>query len=129
MKPSKLFLALGLCLVSSLALAQGLDPAQLLKPLSDSWLTYSGDYSGKRYSALTSINQSNVRNLTLAWLTRLSGGPGNAANVQTIVGGEGVGEFAGGAIKGAILQVNGVLYVSTPDNAWAIDARDGHLMK
>ena len=32
----------------------------------------------------------------------------------------------GGAnIKGAILQVGGVLYVSAPDNAWAIDARDG----
>jgi hypothetical protein len=23
---------------------QGLDPAQILKPLGDSWLTYSGDY-------------------------------------------------------------------------------------
>ncbi len=29
-------------------------------------------------------------------------------------------------IKASILQVNGILYVSTPDNAWAMDARDGH---
>ncbi len=34
----------------------------------------------------------------------------------------------GGNIKGAVLQVDGTLYVSTPDNAWAIDARDGRVL-
>ena len=38
----------------------GLDPAAILKPLADSWPTYSGDYTGRRYSALTQINQSTV---------------------------------------------------------------------
>ena len=28
--------------------------------------------------------------------------------------------------SGSILMVNGILYVTAPDNAWAIDARDGH---
>jgi alcohol dehydrogenase (cytochrome c) len=113
----------------TLALAQSLDPAQVLKPLSDSWPTYSGDYSGRRYSALAAINQSNVKNLTLAWLTRVNAGPANIGNVQTTIGGEGAGEFAGSTtIKGAILQVNGILYVSSPDNAWAVDARDGHVL-
>ena len=28
-------------------------------------------------------------------------------------------------VKGSILQVNGVLYVTAPDYVWAIDARDG----
>src|SRR5262249_22995408 len=40
----------------------------------------------------------------------------------------GTGEFAGGGtanVKGSILQVDGVLYVTSPDNVWAIDARDG----
>jgi len=46
--------------------AQSLDPAHLLKPLAESWPTYAGDYSGKRYSALTQIDQSNVKSLTLA---------------------------------------------------------------
>jgi alcohol dehydrogenase (cytochrome c) len=32
----------------------------------------------------------------------------------------------GHPIKGAILQVDGVLYACAPDNVWAIDARDGH---
>ena len=31
-------------------------PADLLKPLKDSWPTYNGDYSGKRYSALAQVN-------------------------------------------------------------------------
>src|ERR1035437_1401611 len=63
--------------LTAVALAQGpLDPALLTKPLGDSWPTYSGDYSGKRYSALTQINQSNVKNLTLGWVTRVTSGSG-----------------------------------------------------
>jgi len=123
-----LVFAVSIGLFSCWIWAQSLDPAHLLKPLADSWPTYAGDYSGKRYSALTQINQSNVKSLTLAWLARLNGGPGSTLNVQTTVGGEGEGEFAGVTIKGAILEVNGVLYVSSPDNAWAIDARDGHVL-
>jgi alcohol dehydrogenase (cytochrome c) len=109
----------------------GLDPSAILKPLSDSWPTYSGDYSGKRYSTLTQINQDTVKNLTLAWVARLSAGPGAfVGGTPTIVGGEGSADFAGGGvtIKGSILQVDGVLYVSAPDNAWAVDARDGHVL-
>ncbi len=33
-----------------------------------------------------------------------------------------------GHISGAVLQVNGILYVSEPDNAWAVDARDGAVL-
>ena len=120
---------LGIFVISTIVVGQGLDPAQILKPLSDSWPTYSGDYSGKRYSTLNQIDQSNVKNLTLAWLARLSGGPANTGTIQTVIGGEGAGEYAAGTtIKGSVLQVDGILYVSAPDNAWAIDARDGHLI-
>ncbi len=116
--------------------AQALDPALLTKPLADSWPTYSGDYSGKRYSALTQINQSNVKNLTLAWISRVSGGTGSGGgrDVPTIVGGEGtsevsLGPFGGGPnVRCSILEVNGILYLSAPDNAWAVDARDGRLI-
>jgi len=110
--------------------AQGVDAAMLLAPLGDSWPTYSGDYSGKRYSTLTQLNQSNVKNLTLAWTSRVAANAGNGGRGgQTIVGGEGTGDVVAGGgnnIKGAVLQVDGVLYVCTPDNAWAVDARDGH---
>src|ERR1035438_8132015 len=122
--------------------AQPLDPAVLTKPLGDSWPTYSGDYSGKRYSNLKQIDQNNVRGLTLAWTTRVIAGAGAGAGAgggggrggfggggaPVIIGGEGTADAGGGGanIRASILEVNGVLYLSTPDNAWAVDARDGH---
>ncbi len=89
----------------------------------DAWPTYHGDYSGRRYSTLTQINRTTVKNLALAWVTRVNGSARRA-----IVGGEGPDPGAGVpgvAIKATPLMVNGILYFSTPDNAWAIDARTG----
>jgi alcohol dehydrogenase (cytochrome c) len=144
----KLLITTSLLVAPVLLAAQGqggLDPKSILKPLADSWPTYSGDYTGRRYSALTQVNQTTVKNLTLAWTARVTGGAPGAAGGgggfgggrgggggggggNVIVGGEGSGDFpVGGAqIKGAILQVDGVLYVTAPDNVWALDARDGH---
>ena len=132
-------LALALASATPTAQNAGLDPAQILKPLSDSWLSYSGDYSGRRYSALRQINTGNVKNLTLAWTVRLNAGPngagaGTAAPYaprapRTIVGGVGQNDFVGGTtVKGAILVVDEVMYVTAPDNVWALDANDGHLL-
>src|SRR5688500_16110691 len=88
-----------LCLSSGLV-AQGvwLDHRELLKPLSDTWPTYSGDYSGKRFSALTQVNKSNVKALTLAWTARFAGGRAGGG-APTITGGEGpdAAMTAGGA--------------------------------
>jgi alcohol dehydrogenase (cytochrome c) len=114
--------------------AQGVHRDLLHKPLADSWPTYSGDYSGKRYSALTQINQKNVKTLTMAWTRRLVAGPGPSGPVSpdeppVITGGEGDVVFGGATIvKGAVLSINGVLYVTAPDNVWALDANDGHLL-
>jgi alcohol dehydrogenase (cytochrome c) len=117
-----------LVLTSGLAIAQSLNPATLLKPSTDSWPTYSGDYSGRRYSTLTQVNQTTVQNLSLAFVARLqAGAQASPGAPPVIVAGEGKADFNTPAnIKGAILQIDGVLYVSTPDNAWALDARDGH---
>jgi alcohol dehydrogenase (cytochrome c) len=108
----------------------GVTPAELLKPLKDSWPTYSGDYTSKRYSALTQVNQTNVMHLTLAWSTRVT--PGQATGNRgrsgpVIVGGEGPGDInvGGSSIKSSALEVDGILYFTMPDNAWAVDARDG----
>jgi alcohol dehydrogenase (cytochrome c) len=83
---------------------QGLDPAMLLKPPPDSWPTYHGDYSGQRHSRLTQITPENVNQLTLAWSFQ-TGQPGG--------------------VKASPLLVNGVIYVTMPDNLWAVDARSG----
>ena len=97
----------GVMLSSAGVIAQqaGLDPAAILKPLSDGWPSYSGDYTGRRYSALRQINTSNVKNLTLAWTVRLNAGrtagPGVTAPYsprapRTIIGGVGNNEYVGG---------------------------------
>lgn len=83
---------------------QGLDPAVLLKPPADSWPTYHGDYSGQRHSRLTQITPGNVHQLALAW------------SFQT---------GQNGGVKASPLLVNGVIYVTMPDNMWAVDARTG----
>ena len=124
------------------AQGKGVPPAELLKPLTESWPTYSGDYSGKRYSALKQINRTTVKNLTLAWVAELNEGPrtpgfgggrgggggGGGGAAPVIIGGEGTGEFMAGSgtVKGSALVVDGTIYVTMPDNAWALDARDGH---
>jgi alcohol dehydrogenase (cytochrome c) len=119
----------------------GLADGDLLKPLKDSWPTYNGDYTGKRYSSLRQVDRTTVKQLTLGWMSKLNAGVdapaltgngqrGGAARdaVRSIIGGEGAGDISvrGGSIKGSVLQVDGTLYVTMPDNAWAIDARDGH---
>src|SRR4051794_10304153 len=68
----------------------GLDPATIGKPLADSWPSYSGDYTGRRYSTLTQVTQTTVKNLSLAWVGRVSGPPSPAG------GGGGFGGFGGG---------------------------------
>ena len=124
------FAAFWLILSPAFLSAQTLDPALLRKALGsgDGWTTYSGDYSGKRYSALTQLNQTTVKNLTLAWSGKLAAGTqGRPPGPNLIVSGIGSAEAGAVAnIKGSILQVDGILYVSAPDNAWAVDARDGH---
>ena len=90
--------------------AQGLDPAKLLKQPTDTWPTYNGDYSGRRFSPLKQINASNVGSMTLAWVYR-----------------DQLGRTAPGAAthKATPLEVNGILYFTVPDHAWAVDARTG----
>ena len=53
---------------------KGIAPSELLKPLQEEWPTYNGDYSGRRFSALKQVNSGNVKNLSLAWMTRFTPG-------------------------------------------------------
>ncbi len=88
---------------------QGLDPKALLNKPPDTWPTYNGDYSGRRFSALKQLDGSNVHNLALAWAARFT----VAGSALPIV------------IKSTPLLVNGVLYFTAPNNVWAADVRNG----
>jgi alcohol dehydrogenase (cytochrome c) len=117
-------------LLAAAASAQdlGLTPEQILHPAPDSWPTYHGDYSGRHFSPLDQINRLNVKSLSLQWVMR----PGTTMQ-GAIVAGDGPepapGANTAGAsglnVKATPLVVNGMIYLSTQDNAWAIDARTG----
>jgi alcohol dehydrogenase (cytochrome c) len=94
----------GTAIAGIAVMAQSVDPAMLLKPPVDSWPTYHGDYSGRRHSTLTSITPANVPQLSLAWAFQTN-------QPQQV--------------KATPILVNGVMYLTTPDNLWALDARTG----
>jgi glucose dehydrogenase len=84
--------------------------AKTLPASNNGWPTYNGDYSGRRFSHLSKINESNVKSLTLAWSHRISPSGG--------------GSYAS-RISATPLEVGGVLYFSVPNFVWAVDARTG----
>jgi alcohol dehydrogenase (cytochrome c) len=69
------------------------------------WLMYSGDYTGRRFSALEQITTANAHSLVAKWA------------YQTM---------AGGKFETTPLVVDGVLYgTGQDDRAYALDARNG----
>ncbi len=100
---------LGIVITACALHAQSLDATKLLQPPVDTWPTYNGDYSGRRFSTLSTINSKNIQSLGFAWVYRTSNATGSLGNV----------------IKSTPLMVDGVLYFSIPDHVFAIDARSG----
>src|SRR5437764_11908413 len=69
------------------------------------WLTYSGDYAGRRFSPLDQINTSNVHSVVAKWVYQTG---------------------ATGKFETTPLVVDGLLYATGPDDrAFALDARTG----
>ncbi len=84
-------------------LAQNSGLTNSIPSVSDSWPTFNGDYSGRRYSPLTQINKTNVKSLKLAW----------AFQTHAVT------------LKSTPLEIDGVLYFTVPNRVWAIDAKTG----
>ena len=74
------------------------------------WLTYSGGYAGHRYSPLSQINRTNVKNLQLKW----SYHPLYAKNTNSQ-----------NKMENTPLVVDGVIYAGTALEAVALDAVTG----
>lgn len=69
------------------------------------WLMYSGSYTGQRYSPLTQINQSNVKDLEQKWVVQ---------------------DQVFGTWETVPLVVDGIMYLTErPNDVMAIDARTG----
>jgi alcohol dehydrogenase (cytochrome c) len=103
-----LALAIGALLwVGQPALAQGVDPATLANRPTTSWPTANGDYTGDRHSPLMQITPANVANLGLAWAFAPGG------NVR---------------MASTPIVVDGMLYITAPDNLWAVDPTSGRMI-
>ena len=87
--------------------AQDITSKELLEGLSNPsrWLTYSGDYTGQRFSPLTQITAANAGQLAAQW------------TFQTGVNNK---------FEATPLVIDGTLYITGALNhAWAIDGRTG----
>jgi alcohol dehydrogenase (cytochrome c) len=96
------------CFVFSATLAHSqVTPDRLVNSAKEpqNWLTYSGDYSGRRFSQLDQINTTNLRSLTAKWVYQTA---------------------ATGKLETTPLVVDGILYATAQDDrAFALDARTG----
>ena len=69
------------------------------------WMTYSGDYTGKRFSGLDQINLTNARTMVAKWVYQTA---------------------ATGKLETTPLVVDGIMYATAQDDrAFALDARTG----
>jgi alcohol dehydrogenase (cytochrome c) len=86
-----------------LARSGGIYSERAIGPKRD-WPSYDGSYSGNRYSSLDQINTGNVKRLAPAWIFPVPDAP--RLEVTPVV-------------------VDGVMYITGPNEAYALDAVSG----
>jgi alcohol dehydrogenase (cytochrome c) len=79
----------------------------LASPVGTNWTSYNGDYTGRRYSSLHEINEANVAQLRAAWIFHT----GNSQRLEATP-----------------VVVNGIMYVTSANDAFALDARTGRVL-
>ncbi len=77
---------------------------QLLEANASNWLHYNGSYDSRRHSPLNQVNLSTVNRLVPKWIFRVP----NASRLQAVP-----------------IVVDGVMYVTQPNEVYALDARTG----
>jgi alcohol dehydrogenase (cytochrome c) len=100
------------CLAAGLGNAQmgkvDVRPADLLvSPPEANWTGYHGDYTGRRYSQLSAINGSTLPKLRAEWVFHAS----NSNRLETTP-----------------VVVNGMMFVTAANDAYALDARTGRVV-
>jgi len=87
------------------AVGPGISFAEVERPKPGNWPGYNGTMDGNRYSALAEIHAGNVGRLAPKWMFPLPGVPG--------------------ALQTTPVVIDGVMYVSAVNEAYALDARTG----
>ncbi len=96
-----------LCLAAAAAAAAQVTYQDLLKADPANWFTYQGPYHAQRHSLLKQIHTGNVRHLVPQWIYPIRG----AARLE-----------------GVPVVVDGVMYVTQPNEVYALDARTGRVI-
>ena len=79
----------------------------LAQPLAGNWLSYNGDYSGRRYSSLSEISKNNLAQLRAAWVFHVH----NSSRLEVTP-----------------VVANGMMFVTASNDAFALDARSGRVV-
>src|SRR6266571_7968538 len=94
--------------ISNALVSVDVSPAQLeSRALAANWLTYNGDYSGRRYSSLSQINTTNVTQLRAEWVFHSTNS--DRLEVTPVV-------------------VNGIMFATAANDTYALDARTGRMI-
>ena len=100
-------LVIGFLLCPSLCEAGEVTYQDLLNPPPENWLTYGRTFDSQRHSPLTGIDTGNVARLAPAWIFPMPG----ARRLQSVP-----------------IVVDGVMYVTQPNEVYALDARSGRVI-
>ncbi len=99
----------------------GVDFSRILNPKAGDWLTYDGNLSGNRYSDLHQITAANVSKLGLKWTFSiplwsqfLPDTPYFRENMRYF------------GLETVPIVADGIMYVTGPNQAFALDASTGH---
>ncbi len=79
-------------------------PSDISNPPGANWPSYNGDYSGRRFTNLTQITPRNVASLRAQWVFHSP----NSTHLE-----------------GTPVVVNGLMFVTSANDAFALDARTG----
>src|SRR5579884_377631 len=110
----------GVPMAPEMAESSGIAFSRIVNPKPGDWLTYNGNLSANRYSDLTQINAGNAGKLVPKWTFSISLWrqlyPDNAYFIHKL-------EAFG--LEVTPLVADGIMYVTGPNSAYALDARTG----
>ncbi len=107
MRNSRFILAAAVLAVGAASSFAQVRYEDILKGPAENWLTYAGDYQGRRHSALKQITVENAGSLTPKWVYHVP--KANGLRTNPIV-------------------YDGVMYVTNSNEIRALDARSGRLI-
>lgn len=98
----------------------GIAFSRIVNPKSGDWLTYNGNLNGNRYSPLTQINAGNLNKLAVKWTFSIP--LWNQFFPDTPYFRENMRYFG---LETVPVVVDGVMYVTGPNQVFALDAKTG----